>query len=278
MKNSISQFFKNINITYDDLPYLYIPLFTVIGLIFLGWLIWGQSAVWWGILIFSTYLILATQFHLYRSGQKDLVNHQKKIQAYFSLYSMLDASHSFPYMTGWAATPELALITLEELKKHKPLQIVELGSGVSTVIASHGLQQNGKGSILSLDHDQEYAEKTREQLTKHGVEDFAQVIYSPLVPHQIEGITWHWYDLDAISLPEEIDMLLIDGPPVKTNKNARFPALPLLVDKLSEHAIIIMHDAYRHSERDILSKWQKMYPEFNCEIQDTEKGIAILRR
>lgn len=279
MHNSnIKAFFGNINITYDDLPYIYIPLLVATVLILAAWFIWEESAVIWGIFVLTTYLILSTQFHIYRSTKKDLENNQKKIQAYFSLYSMIDFNEPLPYMTGWSATPELALTILQEIRDKKPNLILELGSGISTIISAYGLQKNGKGSIISLDHDSIYAQKTRDQLKNHNIHSLAKVKNCPLVPYEIENATWSWYDLKDLTPTGGIDMLLVDGPPVKTNKNARFPALPLLVDKLNDHATIIVHDAYRASEREILSKWQKMFPEFNCEIKNTEKGIAILRR
>lgn len=277
-KNSVQRFFENINITYDDLPYLYIPLFVATAIIFAAWLEWGITAVIWGIFILSTYLILAAQFHLYRSTKKNLENHQKKMQAYFSLYSMVDFRESLPYMAGWSATPELALAVFQEIRRNQPDQIFELGSGVSTIIASYALQQNGSGSITSLDHDEAYAKETIFQVKNHKVDNFSRVEICPLVPYEMENSTWHWYDLKDLSFDKKIDMLLIDGPPVKTNKNARFPALPLLIDKLSEDAIIIVHDAHRRSERDILARWLKKFPEFSCEIKNTEKGIAVLRR
>ncbi len=277
-QNSIQRFFENINITYNDLPYLYIPLFVVIGLVFAAWWLWGENAVLWGILILSTYLILATQFHLYRSTKKDLVDQQKKIQAYFTLYSMIDFEDVLPYMTSWSATPELALTTYEEIRHNKPNRILELGSGISTIIASYALQQNNKGSILSLDHNEIYAQKTRDQLKDHKVEDFAQVKYCPLITYEIGDSNWQWYNLEGLDFTNKFDLLLIDGPPVKTNKSARFPALPILTEQLSEQATIIIHDAHRPSEQNILAKWKKQFPEFNCEIKDTEKGVAILRR
>lgn len=279
MKESrIKRFFGNINLSYDDLPYLYFPLLAAIILVLIAWYIWGQNALLWGILILPTYLILATQFHLYRSTRRDLENHQNKIQAFFSLYSMLDFKRSLPYMSGWAATPELAIAVLDEIKEYKPDHILELGSGISTIIASYGLRQNGKGTITSLDHDEAYAEKTRRQIRKHNLEDFAHIHYTPLVPHSINNNKWDWYDINNATLPRQIDMLLVDGPPVKTNAKARYPAMPMLAERLNDHAVVILHDAHRPSEHSILEKWKDEFFEFDVEIINTEKGIAILRR
>lgn len=277
-KSRIKRFFAGINFTHEDLPYLYFPLLAAIILVLIAWYIWGQSALLWGILILPTYIILATQFHLYRSTRRDLENHQNKIQAFFSLYSILDFKRSLPYMSGWAATPELAIAVLDEIKEHQPDHIVELGSGISTIIASYGLRQNGKGTITSLDHDEAYADKTRRQITKHGLEDFAQIHYTPLVPHRINNNKWGWYDIDNVALPRQIDMLLVDGPPVKTNDKARYPALPLLAKRLSDHAVVILHDVHRPSEQSVLDEWKNEFPQFDMEIKNTEKGIAILKR
>lgn len=276
--NRVSRFFENIELTYDDLPYLYLPLLAVTALTLAGWFIWGQAAVLWGILILTTYIILVTQFHLYRSTQKDLENNQRKIQAYLSLYSQIDFNGSLPYMTGWAATPELALLVHEEIKKNQPKQVLELGSGISTIVASYSLQQNGEGSIMSLDHDEAYASKTRADLKKHCTENFADVRYAPLESYELNGSSWDWYNLDSQPIPNQIDLLLVDGPPVKTNAQARYPALPLLADKLSDKAVVIIHDANRHSEQKILDKWKSQFPEFSIERHRTEKGIAVLRK
>lgn len=278
MNNKIKFFFDSINIKHKDLPLLYIPLLIATLLVLIGWFLWGESAVLWGIFVLTTFLILSAQFHIYRSTRKALESHQEKIQSYFSLFSSLDFNNRLPFMTGWAATPELALVISDEIQKNKPDQIVEIGSGVSTIVAAYTLKQNGNGSILSLDHDEKYASKTRNQLQQHGLDELGEVKYAPLVSYELDNSEWQWYDISSVSLPEKVDMLLVDGPPVKTNKNARYPALPLLADRLNNQCVIIVHDAHRPSESKILEKWQQNFTDFSCEIINTEKGIAVLRR
>ena len=274
----IKYYINGINLSYDVLPYLYVPLVLLAVIGVSAWVVWGNEALLWIILILATYVILLTQFHLYGTLRKDLENHQKKVQAYFSLFSMLQPRDSLPYMTEWAATPELALALLGEIRHTQPDSIVEIGSGISTIISSYGLQKNGQGKVFSLDHDQVYAQKTREQLKRHGVEVYAEVVDAPLVTRQINGSSWQWYDINSDVIPDKIDLLLVDGPPVKTDAMARYPALPLLHERLSEHAAIILHDAHRPSEKQTLQKWQQQFPEFSCETVDSEKGIALLRR
>ena len=73
-------------------------------------------------------------------------------------------------------------------------------------------------------------------------------------------------------------MLVVDGPPEKTQSHARYPALPLFYEYLSDEAVVILDDAGRKEESEIVEMWLKDYPEFVHEFIHTEKGISILRR
>ena len=76
----------------------------------------------------------------------------------------------------------------------------------------------------------------------------------------------------------EIDFLIIDGPPSKGSHYARYPAIPLLFDKLSKDAIIILDDSKRKMEQEIVEKWKKEFDCFNFEYLDNDKGLYILRK
>jgi hypothetical protein len=72
--------------------------------------------------------------------------------------------------------------------------------------------------------------------------------------------------------------LVVDGPPEFLHEMARYPALPVLHDRLAEEAIVLLDDATDECNKEILSLWMKAYPRFEVEWIDTEKGTAILRR
>ena len=103
-------------------------------------------------------------------------------------------------------------------------------------LTAYTLEQHGENDahIISLDHSQEYTQKTQDLLTVHELETKAQVLYSPLEPTQVGNKTYSWYNIDRLTTKDTIDLLIIDGPPVKTNQLARYPALPLLFSKLSK--------------------------------------------
>src|SRR6185295_577572 len=77
---------------------------------------------------------------------------------------------------------------------------------------------------------------------------------------------------------EPIDLLVVDGPPGDVGDLARYPALPLLHERLSDNAVILLDDASRRDMRLILDLWLREFDNFDLERIDTEKGAAILRK
>ncbi|GAB5408702.1 MAG: hypothetical protein BalsKO_10670 [Balneolaceae bacterium] len=150
---------------------------------------------------------------------------------------------------------------------------------VFTIITSYLLEELGNGRITSLDHDKVYGEKTRQELDLHGLKDLATVQYRPLINHTINGKNYSWYDTSNLELEEKsVQLLVVDGPPEKTQPHARYPALPLFHKYLSDNAIVILDDAGRKEESEIVQMWLKEFSDFRHEFIYTEKGISILRR
>ena len=73
-------------------------------------------------------------------------------------------------------------------------------------------------------------------------------------------------------------MVFIDGPPETTGKMVRYPALPLLINNLSPDTVVIVDDAFRKDEQEMIGRWLENFPEFRIEKHKTEKGTVILRR
>jgi tRNA A58 N-methylase Trm61 len=94
----------------------------------------------------------------------------------------------------------MLLAVAERILQTKPFTIVECSSGVSTVVAARCCQLVGHGHVFSLEHEAEYAEKTRQQLVKHGLEQWATVFHSPLVSVG-DGRRWYSDDVLPADLP-----------------------------------------------------------------------------
>lgn len=191
-----------------------------------------------------------------------------------SLYRDYGFTRSLPRTGEWAACPDFLRIIAEKGMASKPKVIVECSSGVSTIVLARCAQLNGIGHIYSLEHMPEFAELTRMNLKKHGLSTFATVIDAPLKTYDLNGKTWQWYSMD--SMPKEnIDLLIIDGPPGDTGKNVRYPAGPLLFPKLNKGASVFLDDADRTDEKEILSLWAGENASFQMKKYDTKKGCAF---
>jgi predicted O-methyltransferase YrrM len=131
---------------------------------------------------------------------------------------------------------------------------------------------------VALEHEKEYAEQTRRYLEDHELGDLAEVREAPLETFLIGDSEWRWYAARAWTDLDDVGLLFVDGPPANTAEKARFPALPLLADRLAQTAIIVADDVVREDEREIVDEWLTAYPEFTAEKVRLEAGGAVLRR
>lgn len=188
---------------------------------------------------------------------------------YTQLLNLLALNAPIPATRGWAASPDL-LLTLHTLtQRYSPKIIVDLGSGISTLV----LAKSAPGAkIYSFDNSEEYAAKTLKVLRDHSITN-VEVRVAPLTPHS-EGVDW--YALEKIGDIDAVDLLFIDGPPGSKNPQARHPAIQEFLKKLSPSAIVVMDDVGREGERAMAEAFARMMPEHAIEFLDHEKGTAIL--
>jgi len=202
----------------------------------------------------------------------------REFESLLALYATVKPSFPLPSTRKSAISPDFAKILVKLIKEKQPGTIVELGSGVSTIISGYALNENGKGKIVSLEEDSTFAKVTKENITRHNLVKTARVVYAPLKDKTINKKKWQWYDTSKLKV-RSIDMLVVDGPQQYGRKErmVRYPALPALFKLLSKNAIILVDDAAREDEKKIIKKWIKEY-KLTCQYIKTEKGAAVLRR
>jgi predicted O-methyltransferase YrrM len=185
---------------------------------------------------------------------------------------------SLPLATGnWAASCDFLALLARTILLRRPRLVLECGSGSSTVVAAYALKRAGGGRLVSLDHAEEYAERTRAELAAHGLRDVAEVRVAPLEPcAPVDGLTTSWYATRAIDDLQGIDLLVVDGPPAFPDPTARIGALPVLGERLSPDGIVLLDDADRAGERSCIARWQAMDPALQAELVRTDKGAAVL--
>lgn len=186
-----------------------------------------------------------------------------------SLYQQLLMQHVFDRpeplaaMTSWSIAPEFAWWLYQHVTTVKPGKIMELGSGTSTLVIAAALKKLGAGRFLSIEHDHAYFEKTQALLQVCDLQNHVELIYAPLEKWEHDGLSYQWYDLpfdmiDHMIGRNQLDLLLVDGPPAATNYHARYPAMVRLKDYCCDSTVILLDDAGREEEQQILVRWQAL--------------------
>ncbi|MBA2416810.1 MAG: class I SAM-dependent methyltransferase [Geodermatophilaceae bacterium] len=168
-----------------------------------------------------------------------------------------------PWSAG-AMRPAGLVTVLNDVWFRMPTLVVELGSGTSTVVVARLLHELGTGRLLSIEHDDAWADRVQRQLDREGLVDVADVVRAPLRPHER---SWHgaeWYDEAALATAigvagHPIDLLVVDGPPAwqPGKEHARYPALGSLVRWLAPGATVVLDDIERAGEQEVLARWQQ---------------------
>jgi hypothetical protein len=86
-----------------------------------------------------------------------------------------------------------------------------------------------------------------------------------------------WYAEEAIPGDlTQIEMLIVHGPPAPVAKHARFPALPRLMLCMAKQSVVILDDAGRADEVEMVKRWRKLFPQLREKNVRCEKGCVIL--
>jgi predicted O-methyltransferase YrrM len=198
-----------------------------------------------------------------------------QLEALGSLRDELDLKKPLGRTRGAAASPDLLYELVRIIDRTGAKTVVETGSGISTVVMAARLKAVG-GKLVALEHHAGYAEATRRDLEAQGLQDVATVLDTPLVDTPLGEESWAWYDLSAADVPADIDLLFVDGPPGREQSLARYPAFPLLRDRLAPGATILVDDAIRPDEQKMVERWRSEADGMDAETLDLVKGAIVL--
>jgi predicted O-methyltransferase YrrM len=209
----------------------------------------------------------------------DLLLTFRQLEALHNLYAMGGVDRPMPPTRGWASSPDLLLLLATLVEREEPGLVVECGSGTSTLWLAMLLRRfEIKGRVVSLEHQQPFVESAWATVLRHDLADYVEVRYAPLEPIEIDGTTYQWYSRQSWGELDGIGLLFVDGPPGELGPHARFPAFPLLVDKLSPGAVVVLDDLIRPDEQEVLERWLAARPDYRAERVSLEKNAALLRR
>jgi predicted O-methyltransferase YrrM len=145
---------------------------------------------------------------LRRQNKTSLLWMAERIKEGAKLDTFIEATRA--YENHWGA-PADVLQLASGLAKASQLPILEMGSGLSTIVLAASTEQR----VWTVEHEPRYAEDLEEMAKLAGVKNIA-LMTAPLK----EG----WYDLEAEmpNLPEKFGLAFVDGPPRAKGNRMKF--------------------------------------------------------
>jgi len=146
--------------------------------------------------------------------------------------------------------------------------ILECGSGLTTILLGWLAGRRGI-ETWSLEHMPEWHAQIVQILRRHSIPK-ANVCLAPLRDY---GDFW-WYDPPLERLPDTFKLIICDGPP-GTIRGNRYGLLPVLGERLHAESLILLDDADRPSEVEVLRRWTAE-AKMAVELRDVPKGTFAL--
>ena len=169
-------------------------------------------------------------------------------------------------VTSWSIAPTTIALILNEILIENRKNIIEFGSGLSTVyicllIAKYKLDVN----FISVDDNLEWIEKQNLILEDLGCKNLVNFVHAPIIDLNDTNITYgaqqKWYDvkeIDPVVKDSNWDMVIVDGPQGSITPFSRYSAVPFLRKYLDSQPVIFLDDARRTDEMEIANEWSKI--------------------
>ncbi len=174
--------------------------------------------------------------------------------------------------------PENALTLAQEIIYRRPRNVLEFGSGCSTVFIGRCLEKLGPKDrqLVSMEHDAYWYADSARKLECAELKVSAQVHHAPLIENST-GETW--YDMSV--LPADVgpfDLVLVDGPEGgDRDPFARQPALDAIQQWLAPGATILLDDGGRPGEREVVERWLSKQPQLSATLHQSVDGMWAIQ-
>jgi hypothetical protein len=186
----------------------------------------------------------------------------QRLAAHAEMLALIAPRAPMPALGGWSLDADIMHLIARLVWERRPELIVECGSGSSSVWLGYFVRSCGVGRIVALEHDEGYLASSRDLVRGHGLDDVVEIRHAPLEPWSDgRGETYHWYGISGLDDLSGIGLLVVDGPPMATGPQARYPAGPLLVPRCTEDAVIVLDDTNRADEKASSDRWLREWPD-----------------
>jgi hypothetical protein len=128
--------------------------------------------------------------------------------------------------------------------------ILECGSGLTTILLGVYSGRHGV-HVVSLEHSPEWQRRIQQSLSQFGIPGV--VFNAPLKDYG----DFQWYTLPD-NMPKDFRLVICDGPPGGT-PGGRYGLMPLCHRYFASGCTILLDDAERDDERNILGRWDSEF-------------------
>jgi methyltransferase family protein len=154
---------------------------------------------------------------------------------------------------------------------------LEFGSGESAVALARAAASVG-GTVLSIEQDKNYLERTAELVSKAALDTHVKLIHAELTATSFNGLSTLCYDFNAgirRSIQELApDIVIVDGP--SQMSGSRLAVAPEVQACLSSSATMFLDDSFRDAELDVLWRW-KTHAHIDVQgILPIGNGLAVI--
>lgn len=148
---------------------------------------------------------------------------------------------------AWAADTEYLEAVLERVLTLRG-PVLECGSGLSTLLVGAIAESEGT-DLWTLEHHPVWFERVRKEVNRYGLSS-TRLTLAPLEDYG----EFSWYRPPLEDMPEKFTLIICDGPPGDT-PGGRYGLLPVMRERLSATAEILLDDTARRAEVQIARRW-----------------------
>lgn len=197
--------------------------------------------------------------------------------------------------SSYSMEPETLLFLKSAIEMFRPRVVLELGSGLSTLVLSHAHREvlkadKAKGAYIAIEQSQDMMNKVLDHADTAKVKDCFTPLVCPLALYKIGDVldtdqkAMACYDLDEQALHAALggvrpDMIIIDGPmDDKTLAGASFAkalTMPLLSLYAAPGAVVMMDGVYGDPETFAVDQWQQSGIVNVVGVKAVGKGLMI---
>ena len=164
------------------------------------------------------------------------------------------------YLNSWILHGEAALYLWDLLNRESPTNVLELGSGWSSLVLGKYAQHSSRARhrsvcITALESEDDWAQRSTQLLKTYDLDSHVLIRVCPLRTTTISGIAGVTYDVEMVSR-ETFGFALIDGPSAMVGRQLTLPSILPLV---ASGGTIAVDDAQRTTEHNAIDEWRRRY-------------------